>query len=158
MPSSDKLKKFLDEKKVSYALLHHEKAYTAQEVAQAVHVSGKELAKTIIIDADGKYVMTVLPAPHKVNLKLLKDVLKAKEVRLAREEEVQQLFPDCELGAMPPLGVLYNMPVYVAQPLSEDQEITFNACTHTEAMRMSYSDFQELTNPTVADFSELPST
>ncbi len=158
MPSSDKLKKFLDEKKVRYTLLRHETAYTAQEVAHAVHISGKEIAKTIIINADGKFVMVVLPAPHKVNLKSLKDVLKAKEVRLAREEEIQQLFPDCELGAMPPVGTLYNMPVFVAKPLSEDKEIAFNACTHTEAVKMSYIDFQKLTNPTVAEFSELPHT
>lgn len=156
MPSSDKLTKFLEEKKVNYTLLRHEKAYTAQEVAHAVHVSGKELAKTIVANADGKFIMVILPAHHRVNLKLLKDVLKAKEVRLAREEEIQQLFPDCELGAMPPLGPLYNMSAYVAKPLLEDKEITFNAGTHTEAIKMNFGDFQQLTNPVVGEFSELP--
>ena len=156
MPLSNKLIKFLEEKKVSYKLLRNETAYTAQEVAHAVHISGKELAKTIIAHADGKFVMAVLPAPHRVNFKSLKQVLKAKDVRLATEDELKQLFPDCELGAMPPIGPLYNLPVYVAKPLSEDKEIAFNACTHVDAVKMSYSDFEKLVNPAVAEFSELP--
>jgi Ala-tRNA(Pro) deacylase len=145
---------FLEEQKVPYEVLRHQKAYTAQEVAHAVHLSGKEVAKSVVVQADGKYVLVVMPAPHRVNLASLKHALNAKDVRLATEDEVRSLFPDCEIGAMPPFGNLYGLPVYVSRPLTEDQEIAFNAGTHTEAVKISYKDFQRLVNPTVVDFSE----
>lgn len=155
MTTPNRFTAFLEQQKVPYEILRHQKAYTAQEVAHAVHLSGKEVAKSVVAQADGKYLLIVLPAPHRVNLAALKQALNAKEVRLASEEEVMSLFPDCEVGAMPPFGNLYGLPVYVSRPLTEDEEIAFNAGTHTEAVKISYKDFQRLVSPTVVDFSQL---
>jgi Ala-tRNA(Pro) deacylase len=141
---------------ISYEILKHPQAFTAQEVAATVHVTGKEIAKTVVVNADGKYVMAVIPAPHKVSLRLLKELLGTKEVRLASEEELAQLFPDCEIGAMPPFGNLYNMPVYISTALKDRKEVIFNACTHTEVMRISYADFERLVQPRVGEISTLP--
>ena len=146
----------LESSGVRYEILKHPQALTAQEVAATVHVTGKEVAKTLVVDADGKYVMAVIPAPHKLSLKSLKDVLAAKEVRLASEAELTQLFPDCEVGAMPPLGTLYNMPVYISTALKDREEIFFNACSHTEVFKISYADFERLVQPRVAEISGLP--
>jgi Ala-tRNA(Pro) deacylase len=141
---------------IAYEILKHPQAFTAQEVAATVHVTGKEIAKTVVVNADGKFVMAVIPAPHKVSLKLLKEVLGTKEVRLASEEELAQLFPDCEIGAMPPFGNLYNMPVCISTALKDRKELIFNACTHTEVMKMSYADFERLVQPKVGEISTLP--
>jgi Ala-tRNA(Pro) deacylase len=141
---------------VAYEILKHPQAFTAQEVAATVHVTGKEVAKTIVVDVDGKFVMAVIPAPHKVSLKLLKEFLGAKEVRLASEGELTQLFPDCEVGAMPPFGNLYNMPVCISAALQDRQELIFNACTHTEVIKISSADFNRLVQPKVGEISTLP--
>jgi Ala-tRNA(Pro) deacylase len=141
---------------VAYEILKHPQAFTAQEVAAAVHVTGKEIAKTIVVNADGKFVMAVIPAPHKVSLKSLKELLGAKEVRLATETELTQLFPDCEIGAMPPFGNLYNMPVCISTALKDRKEVIFNACTHTEVIKISYADFEQLVQPRVGEISVLP--
>src|SRR3970282_2977608 len=135
MPSK-KLKEFLDQKKIKYIAITHSSAFTAQEIAATAHIPGKELAKSVIVKADGKMVMTVLPASYKVNFDQLKKVIGAKEIRLAYEQEFIDKFPDCEVGAMPPFGNLYGMDVYVAESLSEDEEIAFNACSHTELIKM----------------------
>jgi len=116
----------LESSGVRYEILKHPQAFTAQEVAATVHVTGKEVAKTLVVDADGKYVMAVIPAPHKLSLKSLKDVLAAKEVRLASEAELTQLFPDCEVGAMPPFGNLYGIPVYVDTELAKDERSLYS--------------------------------
>jgi Ala-tRNA(Pro) deacylase len=141
---------------IAYEVLKHPQAFTAQEVAATVHVTGKEVAKTIVVDVDGKFVMAVIPAPHKVSLKSLKELLGAKEVRLASEGELTQLFPDCEVGAMPPFGNLYNMPVCISTDLKDRKELIFNACTHTEVIKVSYTDFERLVQPRVGDISILP--
>jgi Ala-tRNA(Pro) deacylase len=141
---------------VAYEILKHPQAFTAQEVAATVHVTGKEVAKTIVVDVDGKFVMAVIPAPHKVSLKLLKELLGAKEVRLASEAELTQLFPDCEVGAMPPFGNLYNMPVYISTALKDRKDLIFNACTHTEVIKISFSDFERLVQPGIGEISVLP--
>ena len=153
MPAK-KLLSFLDEHKVKYVKISHSPAYTAQEIAAIAHIAGRELAKTVIVKLDGELAMAVLPASYKVDFKLLKKTAKAKKAELAGEEEFRDRFPECELGAMPPFGNLYNMKVYVAQSLTEDEEIAFNAGSHTELIRMSYKDLERLAKPTVLKFSE----
>ncbi|MEQ9619887.1 MAG: YbaK/EbsC family protein [Deltaproteobacteria bacterium] len=148
------LKDYLDDNGIKYKVISHSPAYTAQEIAALVHVPGKELAKTVIVKADEGYAMAVLPASRKINLEALKDVMSAKHVELAKEEEFGKMFPDCEVGAMPPFGNLYDLPIYVAKALSEDEEIVFNAGTHTDAIKMSYQDLERLVKPVIADFSE----
>jgi Ala-tRNA(Pro) deacylase len=141
---------------IAYEVMKHPQAFTAQEVAATVHVTGKEVAKTLVVNADGKFVMAVIPAPHKLNIKALKDLLGAKETRLASEAELTDLFPDCEVGAMPPFGNLYNMPVYISTALKDRSEIIFNACSHTEVLKISYADFERFVQPKAADLSGLP--
>jgi len=151
MPAT-KLKEFLDSHKVKYATLNHQPAYTAGEIAAEAHISGKELAKTVMVKLDGKLAMAVLPADQKVDFQLLKEATGAKQVELAREPEFKDQFPDCEVGAMPPFGNLYNMDVYVEEALSWDDEIGFNAGTHTEIFKLAYKDFENLVHPKVAHF------
>ena len=148
-----RIKNYLDKENVSYQHCIHRTAYTAQEVAAEEHISGKLMAKTIIVKMDGKFVMAVLPATAKVDLAALQASLGAKEVRLATEFEFTGLFPDCEVGAMPPFGNLYGLPVYVEESLSRDPEIVFNAGTHQDTIRMKYEDFARLARPQVLGFS-----
>jgi len=152
MPSK-KLKSFLDENKIKYVSIQHSSAYTAQEIAAIAHIPGKDLAKTVIIKIDGKMAMAVLPASFKVSFDNLKNTLGVKEARLAYEQEFIDKFPDCEVGAMPPFGNIYGMEVYVAESLAEDEEIAFNACSHTELIKMSFSDFEKLVKPKRIKFS-----
>lgn len=156
MSMSEKLQNILKEKNIHYELLAHPKAYTAQEVAHSLHKTGKVCAKAVIITVEGKYTMAVVPAPHKVNLAKLKDVLKAREAHLAKEDDLRTLFPDSELGAEPALGNLYNLPVVVAWQLAEKEEIIFNAGTHTDCIKISYQEYEKLTQPIVGDISEIP--
>ncbi len=148
-----RLKDFLDENKIKYIHSTHSPAYTAQEIAAAMHVPGKELAKTVILKADGEFIMAVLPASYSVDFEEMKKLLGKDSVRLAKESEFSDLFPDCEVGGMPPFGNLYDLPVYVASSLAEDEEIVFNAGTHTDVIRMRYSDFDRLVKPKVANFA-----
>lgn len=149
-----KLKKFLDENQIKYVSVRHSNAYTAQEVAATSHVSGKEFAKTVIISMDGNLVMCVLPASYIVDFDQLKEGLGTNNIALANEAEFKYHFPDCEVGAMPPFGNLYNMDVYVAEVLARNDEIAFNAGTHTEIVKMKYEDFKRLANPKVLRFSK----
>ena len=144
---------FLDSHKVAYQHCTHSPAFTAQGLAHIQHISGKLLAKVVMVKADDQMVMTVLPASHRVDLDLLQTLLSAKTVRLATEMEFKDIFPDCELGAMPPFGNLYNMEVLVAQRLAEDEEIAFNAGSHRELVKMSFKDFERLVQPKVMQFS-----
>ncbi|MBT8379435.1 MAG: deacylase [Ignavibacteria bacterium] len=146
MPSK-KLKEFLDANNVKYVSVQHSSAYTAQEIAASAHIPGKDLAKTVIVKIDGKMAMAVLPASYKVSFDNLKDALGGKDVRLAYEQEFVDKFPDCEVGAMPPFGNIYNLDVYVAEVLTENEEIAFNACTHTELIKMPFKDFEMLVKP-----------
>jgi len=152
MPTK-KLKAFLDENKIKYISVQHSSAYTAQEIAAIAHIPGKDLAKTVIIKIDGKLAMAVLPASYKVSFEHLKDTLGVKEVRLAYEQEFIDKFPDCEVGAMPPFGNIYGIEVYVADSLAEDEEIAFNACSHTELIKMKFNDFEKLVKPKRIKFS-----
>jgi Ala-tRNA(Pro) deacylase len=142
-----KLKEFLDKEAVKYVSIQHSRAFTAQEVAASAHIRGKEMAKTVIVQMDGKMAMVVLPANHRVNLEVLRESAGAEEVKLSTEAEFKGLFPDCEPGAMPPFGNLYGMEVYIAAALTKDEEIAFNAGTHTECIRLAYGDFDRLVKP-----------
>jgi len=146
------LEAYLREKQVPFEVRHHPKAITAQEVAASEHVPGKMLAKTVMVLADGKMVMLALPAPYQVDVNKAGKVL-GVEVRLAHEEEFENTFPDCEVGAMPPFGNLYEVPVYVEAALAEDETIVFRAGTHTDTMSVSYADFENLVEPTIAEFA-----
>jgi Ala-tRNA(Pro) deacylase len=153
MPSK-LLRKYLDESGVKYVAITHSKAFTAQEIAAAAHVPGKELAKTVLVWIDDRMAMAVLPASYRVDTRRLREVTGAKNVDLADEREFRDRFPDCELGAMPPFGNLYDLEVYVAESLAEDDEIVFNAGTHTELIKVAYADFERLVAPTVVRFSQ----
>jgi Ala-tRNA(Pro) deacylase len=153
MPVSTKLKGYLDQNKIKYNLIDHPIAYTAQELAATMHVPGREMAKVVIVKIDGQFAMAVMPAPHQIDFKKLKEATRAKQIELATETELKDLFPDCEVGAMPPLGNLYGLSVYVAKQLEEDKDIVFNAGNHTEAIRMECGDFIRLANPTVIDYT-----
>jgi len=148
-----KLKEFLDSQNVKYVVISHSRAVTSQEVAASAHISGKEMAKTVMVKLDGKMAMAVLPASSRVNLDLLREASGAKQVDLAAELEFRELFPECEPGAMPPFGNLYGMPVFVSESLTKDEEIAFNAGSHTELIKLSYKDFEKLVKPKVAKLS-----
>lgn len=148
-----KLKTYLDENNVKYVSIKHSSAFTAQEIAASAHISGKEFAKTVMIKIDGKMAMAVLPASYKIDFNLLKEIFGTPKITLATEAEFKYFFPDCEVGAMPPFGNLYDMEVYVAETLAEDEEIAFNAGTHTEMIQLKYEDFARLVKPRVFKFS-----
>ncbi|HEY3320129.1 MAG TPA: YbaK/EbsC family protein [Planctomycetota bacterium] len=150
----DRLREYLDTNGIRYTVIVHSKAYTAQEIAAAVHVPGKAMAKTVVAKAGDQFALAVLPAHHRVDLRELRAAVGAP-VRLATEAEFQGLFPECELGAMSPFGNLYNLPVWVAEPLIYDDEIVFNCGTHSAVIRMKYADFARLVQPHVANFSML---
>ena len=127
----------------------HSRAFTAQEIAASIHCPGKELAKSVIVKADEKYVMVVLPASEKIDFSLLRQKIKAEELELSTEEEFKGLFPECEVGAMPIFGNLYDLSVYVSEDLIEDEDIYFNAGNHTQAIKMNTKDFVKLVKPKV---------
>ncbi|NLE36754.1 MAG: YbaK/EbsC family protein [Pirellulaceae bacterium] len=152
MPAK-KLRDFLDQQQIKYTTIRHSQAFTAQEIAHSVHISGKDIAKSVIVKVDGQLAMVVLPASDQVVFAFLKDVTGASDVELATEREFKDRFPDCEVGAMPPFGNLFDMDVYVSECLSENDEIAFNAGTHTELIRMSYSDYERLVRPKIVRLS-----
>lgn len=147
------IKEFLDQNKIKYLSIKHSKAYTAQEIAAAAHIDGRKIAKTVVLKVDGKLIFAILPATYKVDFDLLKEVLGSKNVRLANEQEFKDKCPGCEVGAMPPLGNLFNIETYVAASLVEEEEIAFNAGSHTELIRMNYTDFEKLVKPKVLRFA-----
>jgi len=149
----ERLKRFLEDEGVRYETLQHDQAFTAQEVAASAHLPGKELAKTVMVKIDGRMAMVVLPSDDRVDLELVRDAAGADEVELAAEDEFRKLFPACEPGAMPPFGNLWDMPVLADSRLAEDDEIAFNAGSHTELVRLSYRDFERLVQPRVAHLS-----
>lgn len=148
MPLS-KLREFLDSHNVKYLVMSHSLAYTAQGVAALAHVSGKKLAKTVILKIDGILAMAVIPAADHVDLSRIKKITGAMVVELASEREFKDAFPDCETGAMPPFGNLYDMAVYADASLTRNQEITFTAGSHREVVRMRWDDMMRLVNPTI---------
>ena len=148
-----KLKESLDRERIKYVSVVHSPAYTAQEVAASAHITGKELAKTVIVKLDGEMAMAVLPANRKIVLQELREVTGSDQVKFASEEEFKEQFPDCETGAMPPFGNLYEMEVYAAASLAENEEIAFNAGSHTEVIKLAYKDFERLVKPKIVSFT-----
>jgi Ala-tRNA(Pro) deacylase len=147
------LERVLQAEGVAYEKTTHTTAFTAQEVAAEEHVSGDAVAKPVIVRADDRYVLCVLPASHKIDMGQLASVLEADRCELATEPEIAHLFPDVEVGAEPPLGGLYNLSTVVDIRLARREMITFAAGTHREAIRMRYEDYERLARPTVADFA-----
>lgn len=149
----ERLERYFREQKVKFEVTEHPEAFTAQEIAAVEHVPGKLFAKVVMAVVDGTLTMLVLPAPHRVDMPKLRAALGATQGRLAREEEFGSIFEDCEVGAMPPFGNLYNVPVAADRSLSQDPKIVFNAGTHRETMAIAYADFERLVSPKVADIS-----
>jgi len=148
-----KLKEFLDREKIKYVSIVHSPAYTAQEVAASAHITGKELAKTVIVHLDKETAMAVLPANRKIILQDLREVTGADQVKFVPEDEFKKQFPECDTGAMPPFGNLYGMAVYAAASLAENEQIAFNAGSHTEVIKLAYKDFERLVRPKVVSFT-----
>jgi Ala-tRNA(Pro) deacylase len=151
-----RLQAILDECGVPYETIPHRPDYTAHEAAEDTHTPAWEFAKAVILRAGGQYAMAVLPADHHVNLAALREALGGKDVELASEDELAKVIPDCEVGAVPPFGQLYELPVYVSEDLAHRPRVTFSAGTHTAAIRMSYRDFARFVGGRVLDFSTPP--
>ncbi len=147
------LTRFLDDNKVEYVTIRHSPAYTAQKIAAAAHIPGREVAKTVMVKIDGKMAMAVVRATDQVDLDLLRSAAKADSVTLATEDDFRDAFQGVELGAMPPFGNLYGMAVFADEALTKDAQIAFNAGSHTELLQLDYADFQRLAKPKVANFS-----
>ncbi len=142
-----KLKEYLDRHSIKYVTITHSPAYTAQMIAAVAHIPGKELAKTVMVTLDDEMAMAVLPSSMMVDLERLLEAAGVGKARLATEAEFKGLFPECEVGAMPPFGNLWDMPVYVDPSLAEDEEIAFNAGSHVELIKLAYDDFARLVKP-----------
>ena len=147
------LKAFLDSHYVKYLAIPHFPTYTAQETAASADIPGREMAKTVMVKIDGEMAMAVLPAPYQIDMHLLKKSIGADSVELAEEYEFAGMFPDCEVGAMPPFGNLFGMDVFVDRRLTEDDEIVFEAGSATELIKMKYMDYSRLVKPIVYSFS-----
>ena len=153
MAISETLRTFLAKSKIRYTVARHPVAYTAQEIAAAQHVPGRQLAKSVLLKTDRGPVLAVLPAVHLIDLKKLKTVLRAKQLAIAKEADIRQQFPDIEVGAMSPFGNLYGVPVIVDRGLGEAEEIVFNGGSHTETIKLRYRDFAALVKPHTGAFA-----
>jgi len=142
----------LDGNKVSYEVLQHPEAVTAQRIAQAEHVKGRHHAKVVMVKSGDQHLMMVLPADHQIDLEKVEKAI-GKAVSLGKELEFTTLFSDCAIGAMPPFGNLYGLPTYVDQSLAEQDYIVFEAGTHTDAIKMSYRDYEKIVKPKVNDLA-----
>lgn len=148
-----RLQEFLDSHGVKYTVCRHSPAFTAQEIAAAAHVKGKEMVKTVVVKVEGRLALVAVPASAHVAFDLLRETIGERPVELASEGEFRAAFPECELGAMPPFGVLFGMDTYVTPELAADDEIAFNAGSHTELVRMKYRDFARLVEPKVVSLT-----
>jgi Ala-tRNA(Pro) deacylase len=156
MPIPTSIQHFFGDHNVRYAVLHHPRAYTAQEEAAVTHIPGRMWAKTVACFADGDPILAVLPADSIIDVDRLRMLTGARTLRFATEGEIGPLYPDCELGAMPPLGTLYGQRVFVDRSLATDDDVVFNAGSHTDAIRVKYQDFARLVQPVVGDFRQRP--
>lgn len=152
MKMPKRLKDFLDKKGFLYQVMKHPKVYTSQELAALEHVPGREVAKVVMVKADERDVMVVIPASGSLDFIKLSIRLGTNNIRLAQEHEFRNLFPDCEVGAMPPMGHLYGLPCFMDQALIEDEEIVFSGGTHSATVKMSIKDFQRVADPDIGDF------
>lgn len=147
------MKRFLDSFGVKYVTISHSPAYTAIETAQSAHIAPSEWAKVVMVKIDDRMAMTVLPASRVIDIDRLREITGTDDVRLADEREFNDLFPDCEHGAMPPFGNLFTLPVYADAELAKDDQIAFNAGSHSELVKMAYRDWEGLVRPTIAAIS-----
>ena len=146
------LQSYLDEMGVHYRLSRHPVAYTAQDLAAMEHVPGRKVIKPVVVQADGQFVMCALPACYRVDLNELRSQLQAEDIRLADEAKLRELFPDCELGAEPPIGRMYGMTTVMDESLVADDRVTFQAGTHQEAITMTLAEYRRLAQPEMAHF------
>ena len=142
----------LNESKVGYEILHHAEAFTAQTIAAAEHIKGRHQAKVVMVKSGGKHLMAVLPADHRIDVQKLEKIT-GKPASLRTEAEFKSLFPDCAVGAMPPFGNLYGLPTYVDKSLTPEDYIVFEAGTYTDAIKLSYRDYERIVKPRIADFA-----
>jgi len=149
-----KVQDFLKQSGKPFKSMHHREVFTAQEVAAESHVRGDEMVKVVLVRGDGEYVVAALPATYRLDLDRLRELLGCRQVDLADEGDMRQLFDDADVGAMPPLGNLYGLRTVVDRHLAEDEEIVFQAGTHEDVIRMKYADFAEVVGPEVGDFAE----
>ncbi len=156
MPLSERLRSFLDSRRAEYTLTDHPQAYTAREVAAVEHLPTREVAKTVVVFGDGEYHMVVIPANKLVDFQEVRVALGLSHVRLATEEELGKLFPDCELGAMPPFGSLYGFKLYLDSSIAGEDTITFNGGTHREVVHMHMADFRKLAEPAIVSLAREP--
>src|SRR5438552_15356569 len=148
------LPSMLDEMGVNYRLSHHDTAFTAQDLAHSEHLSGRKVIKPVVVKADGRFVMCALPASHRVDLDTLRDQLQVRDVELADEQTLNEMFPECELGAEPPIGSMFGMPTLMDESLFADDRVTFQAGTHQDAVTMTLADFRKVASPEVAYFGK----
>jgi Ala-tRNA(Pro) deacylase len=156
MPLSERLRNFLDSSHAEFTLTVHSKAYTAREVARAEHLPAREVAKAVVLFGDMEYHMVVIPANKLVDLQELRPVLGLSQARLATEEELARIFPDCELGAMPPFGGVYGMETYMDASLTGEPTIAFNAGTHREVIHMTVAEYRRLAHPAIVSLTREP--
>jgi len=147
------LPSFLDDQGVNYRLSHHADTYTSQDLAQCEHISGRHVVKPVLVKADGQFVLCALPASYKVDLMELRDQLRAKEVYLADESQLQQCFPDCQLGAEPPIGRIWGLPTLMDESLTSGDHVTFQAGTHDQAVTMTLAEYRRIAQPEMAHFA-----
>lgn len=157
MRCKEQLEVYLREHQVLFQIEHHARAFSAQRIAETEHIPGSMVAKTVIVFADNALVSLVLPASHRADLTRVRDALGVHEIRLAHEAEFAATFPGCDVGALPPFGNLYGIPVYVEQRLTTQKTITFPVGTYVETMSLAYADFERLVRPTVLAFAQTAS-
>jgi Ala-tRNA(Pro) deacylase len=153
MPLTERLRAFLDSNRVEYTHTVHPLAFTAREVASADHVPAREFAKTVLLSGDHGYAMAVVPAARLVDFQEVRLALGLTHARLATETEIAQLFPDCELGAMPAFGNLYDVPVFLDSALAGEPVIAFNGGTHRDVVHVRTEDFRRLAQPTLVSLA-----
>ena len=155
MAIPQRIRDFLDSQNIPFETLHHSQAFTGQEIAHSLHISGQKCVKAVAVAADGKTVLAVIPASHRLNLEELRATLEVSQLEMLHERELVGLFPDCDLGAVPPFGNLYGIEVWVDRAVADAEEILFCAGTHEDCIRMRYSDFSRVALPRLGRFSEL---
>jgi Ala-tRNA(Pro) deacylase len=155
---SIRLRNLLEQNGIAFEVMPHDPAFSAQQLAARMHVRGKEFVKAVVVKVDGRYAIAAVPAHRLVDEKALARVAGAARCELATEAEFRNLFPECELGAMPPVGRLYDLPTYVDEEVTRDEMVVANAGTHAEAIRLRYEDLARVARPTVGRFGVPPAT
>ena len=154
MALNQRLRELLYQRKLPYEILSHHEAYTAQEVAQATHVAGRLVAKPVVVrESEHRFYMAVVAAPQHVDLSNIHRVTGRPKGRLATEDEIRRLFPDCEVGAMPPIGWIYDLPLYMDQEFRDHEDIYFQAGNHVELVKMRFDDYEKLAGPFTGEFT-----